>query len=98
VLTEAYALGVKAWHTHDGRRTQRGLLDLQLLGPDGFALAELKDWGRMLASEKRETVRQLRAQGIRVLIWGPDDWRSGVISAELRRLAGITEYASLVDG
>lgn len=98
VLTEAYAVGVKAWHTSDPRRYQAGLLDLQLLGPDGFALAALKDEWRRLTSDQHDTIRMLRANGIRVYLWRPDDWRSGAISAELRRLAGITEYASLVDG
>lgn len=98
VRAEAYAVGVKAWHTHDPGRTQTGLLDLQLLGPDGFALAELMPWNGFLPSDQRDSVRMLRRLGIRVHIWRPDDWRSGVISGELRRLAGITEFASLVDG
>jgi hypothetical protein len=94
VVAEATRLGVRTRYIPDSREVtgERGWPDLELLGPGGFAYAELKSETGELSEDQRECIGMLEAADIRVFIWRPCDRLSGAITRGLRRVAGLPIY------
>lgn len=64
-----------AYHPYDSRRSTPGWLDLTLIRPPRFVVAELKtEAGRV--SRAQWTVIDLLAEcpGVEVFVWRPSDW------------------------
>ncbi len=74
-----------AYHTHDSRRSEPGLPDLVIVGPDGLLFRELKgERGRTAAAQRRWLCQHTEA-GAAADIWRPCDWPDRVFA----ELAGI---------
>jgi hypothetical protein len=65
-----------------------GWPDLVIIGDRGVLWRELKVPPDRLTSEQRVLGYRLLAAGQDWCVWGPDQWRSGVIEQKLRVLAG----------
>lgn len=87
VLELAKAFGIRAYHTHDSRRSPAGFPDLVLAGRRGVIFAELKSAGGAMRPEQVAWKYQLLASGQRWRLWRPADWTTKVIEADLREIA-----------
>lgn len=87
------------WRTAYHREsTGKGWLDTYIVGETEILVVELKVGRNTLKPEQKEWKRRLEKAGQRVVIWTEKDWESGVIEAELCRLAGGVAIGRCKDG
>jgi hypothetical protein len=96
VLELAGALGYRAYHTYDSRRSQPGFPDLVLVRPpDRIVFAELKGERGRISREQASWLSDLHLvelsinarcaeEPFRVQVWKPEQWRDGSIVRKLR--------------
>lgn len=63
-----------------------GFPDLVIAGPGGLLIRELKSATGRSTAEQTAWHVALRAAGVDVCVWFPDDWRLGTIQGELGRV------------
>lgn len=74
ILSLAGRMGVLCYHTYDSRRSQRGWVDLVLLGSRGVLFRELKSATGKVTPDQRQWIDGLRAVGLDADVWRPADW------------------------
>lgn len=86
VLELAGWLRLRAYHTHDSRRSQRGFPDIVCVGPHGLIWAELKSASGTLTDDQWSWQYALLTAGQRAYVWRPCDWPEP-IETQLRSIA-----------
>jgi hypothetical protein len=67
--------GCYVYHTHDSRRSEKGLLDLIIMRPDfGVKWRELKIPPNWLSPEQEKVLGLLLECGEDAKVWTPHDW------------------------
>jgi len=87
-------LGLWGFHVRNSIGSERGWPDWVILGPRGGLHRELKSQRGALSPEQRSVGARLIAAGFNWGVWRPQDLFSGVIAAQLVRIAGIYEEAA----
>jgi hypothetical protein len=75
----------------------KGWLDVFIAGVEALAV-ELKVGGNSLEPEQREWMRRLTFAKVPATVWTEQHWATGLIEAELCRLAGGVRYGYHQDG
>lgn len=83
VLDLARALGWRAYHTHDSRRSAAGFPDLVLVR-DRVIFAELKTATGRLSADQQVWLHELEHAGADVHIWRPSDYDAVVATLRAR--------------
>lgn len=86
VLALCRWMKLRAYHTHDSRRSEPGFPDLVIAGPKGHLFRELKTAGGKVSKPQHEWAQALQASAD-VAVWRPADWLSGRIQHELEAIA-----------
>lgn len=86
VVKIARLYGWNTYHPHDSRRSNPGWPDLAIWGHGRFLLRELKADAGYLSNEQRRVIGQLRASGVDIAVWRPNDLDQ--IAEELARPRG----------
>lgn len=87
-------LGLWGYHTRDSKRSEKGWPDWVILGPGGSLFRELKSERGTLSVDQRRVGSMLARAGLDWAVWRPSDLFSGLIAAQLSRIAGITKEAA----
>lgn len=80
-------LKLRAYHTHDSRRSDRGWPDLVIAGRDRVIFRELKTETGRLSVDQVLWIEDLTRCGLHADVWKPSQWFSGQIMRELHALA-----------
>ena len=92
LIREACAkMGLKAYHTHDSRRSEAGYPDWTIVGPKGVIFRECKGYDRrgrkgVCTLEQGQWILALNGAGHDARVWDPDLWHTGQILKELEAL------------
>lgn len=86
-------LGLRAYHTHDSRRSPAGFPDLVIVGPNGVIYAELKSMTGKLRPEQAEWRDDLITAGQTWLLWRPDGLADGTIAIALTQISTYRKAA-----
>lgn len=86
VEARAVRYGLKVYHTHDARGSQRGWPDLVVAGPGGVIFRELKTAKGKLTLDQIQWIELLARSGLDAGIWRPEHIRSGLITHTFARL------------
>jgi hypothetical protein len=87
-------LGLWGFHVADARRSPAGWPDWVILGGAGSLFRELKSERGQLSIDQRRVGSMLTRAGLDWAVWRPRDLISGVIAAQLTRIAGLTKEAA----
>lgn len=87
-------MGLWGYHTRNSIGSERGWPDWVILGPGGGLFRELKSERGSLSPDQRRVGSKLTRAGYDWAVWKPRDLYSGVIAAQLARIAGITKEAA----
>ncbi len=78
---------IKRFHDVNSQRKKAGWPDDAIMGPGGVIFRENKGDGGVASPEQIEVIALMRAHGLDADFWTADDWRSGRIAREIRRVA-----------
>lgn len=87
IAAAAVGLGEIYHFSRDSRRATPGFPDIVVAGRRGVLFAEIKTGGGRLRERQQDWKWMLLASGQMWRCYGPDDWNSGLIQAELRQIA-----------
>lgn len=87
------ALRLRAYHTHDSRRSEPGFPDLVIVGPRGILYRELKTQKGRVRPDQADWIFDLTRARQNAGLWRPTDLLNGTILDQLRT---ITEHAGRV--
>ncbi|MDA8440464.1 MAG: VRR-NUC domain-containing protein [Propionibacterium sp.] len=93
VRAAARAMRLRAYHTHDSRRSEPGFPDLVIVGPGGVLYRELKTQKGRVRLEQTAWLDDLTRAGQNARIWRPIDVLNGTVLDELHALTirpGVT--------
>ena len=87
-------LGLWGYHTRNSIGSERGWPDWTILGPAGGLFRELKSQRGQLSIDQRRVGSRLERAGFDWAVWRPADLISGVVAAQLSRIAGHHKEAA----
>jgi hypothetical protein len=90
-------LGLRGFHAHDARRSEKGYPDWTIAGPGGQLWRELKTQRGRLTREQQEWLDLLAAGGGDAGVWRPEHLLSGQVARELAaisRIAGAVAWTA----
>lgn len=93
VRAVARGLGLRAYHTHDSRRSEPGFPDLVIVGREGIIYRELKTQKGRVRPEQNQWITDLIRAGQNAGLWRPADLLNGTILNEMRALTEYQEKA-----
>ncbi|HUX72257.1 MAG TPA: VRR-NUC domain-containing protein [Cellulomonadaceae bacterium] len=86
-------LGLRAYHTHDSRRSEPGFPDLVIVGPDGVLYRELKTQKGRVRPEQTAWITDLIRAGQNAGLWRPTDLLNGTVLDDMRTITSMGKVA-----
>lgn len=79
-------LGLKCYHTHNSKHSERGFPDLVILG-NPVLFRELKSSTGKVTPDQQAWLDELREKGQDAGVWRPADWVAGHVQKRLGEIA-----------
>ena len=86
-------LGLRAYHTHDSRRSEPGFPDLVIVGPEGILYRELKTQKGRVRPEQTAWITDLIRAGQNAGLWRPMDLLNGGVLDDMRTISSMGKAA-----